>query len=110
GSISAISAITNDGHLIFNLHEKRITSVEVIEFFKQMLAYHPKRHLTVVMDRAPVHTAKAIKKFIDSQKRLHVFYLPPRSPEFNPDEKVWNHLKNQELCSHKAKNTKELKK
>ena len=24
--------------------------------------------------------------FFLQEKRLHVFYLPPRSPEFNPDE------------------------
>ena len=39
-----------------------------------------------------------------------MFYLPPRSPEFNPDEKVWNYLKNEELKSHQAKNKMELKK
>jgi hypothetical protein len=35
--------------------------------------------------------------------------LPARSPELNPDEKVWNHLKNEELKSHQARNKKELK-
>ena len=26
--------------------------------------------------------------------RLRLFFLPPYSPELNPDELVWNHLKN----------------
>lgn len=61
------------------------------------------------MDQAGCHVSKRVKKFIKTQKRLHVFYLPPRSPEFNPDEMVWAHLKNNELKEHKATTTHELK-
>ncbi|MGR3318717.1 MAG: transposase, partial [Candidatus Anammoxibacter sp.] len=46
---------------------------------------------------------------IESRKRLHVFYLPSYSPDWNPDEKVWNHLKYQELKGHHAKTNEELK-
>ena len=109
GSISAMSAISKRGGLIFTLHEKRIASDEVIHFLTQMLTHHKRRHLVVVMDQAPPHTSKKTRKFIDSQKRLHVFYLPSYSPDWNPDEKVWNHLKHQELKSHKAKTKEELK-
>jgi len=109
-SISAMSAITNTGKLIFTLHEKRIASPEVINFLEQMLKHHPRRDLIVVMDNAATHTSKMTKAYIKSQKRLHVYYLPPRSPEFNPDEKVWNYLKNEELKSHKAKTKSELQK
>jgi len=109
GSISAMSAISNSGKLIFTLHEKRITSIEVIHFLDQLLKYHPRRHIVVVMDKAAPHKSKITQAYIDSKKRLHVFYLPARSPELNPDEKVWNYLKNEELKSHQAKNRKELK-
>ena len=61
------------------------------------------------MDQARPHTSKLTRAFIESQKRLHVFYLPPYSPDWNPDEKVWNHLKWQELKSHQAKTKEELK-
>ena len=108
-SISAMSAISRHGRLIFTLHEGKITSIEVIRFLQQMLKQHDKRHLIVVMDRAKPHTSKLTTRYIESQDRLHVFYLPARSPEFNPDEKVWNHLKNNELKSHQAKTKEELK-
>ena len=67
------------------------------------------RHLVVVMDRASPHVSKMTKKFIDVQKRLHVFYLPPRSPEFNPDEQVWSHLKHHDLKSHQQTTLSGLK-
>lgn len=111
GSISVISAISNDGRLLFNVHDnnKRYCAKDIVRFLSQMLAHHPRRHLVVVMDKAPCHKSKLVESFIKSQKRLHVFYLPARSPEFNPDEKVWDHLKNQTLKSHQAKTTKALK-
>jgi transposase len=107
-SIAAMSAISPKGRLVFRLHDKRITSVEVIDFLKQLLRQHPSRHVVVVMDQAKPHTSKLTKAFIESRTRLHVFYLPAYSPDWNPDEKVWNHLKNHELKAHRATNKQEL--
>lgn len=111
GSVSAISAISNDGRLLFNVHDgqKRYCAKDIVHFLSGMLKHHLNRHMVVVMDQAPCHRAKLVTNFIEKSKRLHAFYLPPRSPEFNPDEKVWDHLKNQELKSHQATSTKSLK-
>jgi transposase len=108
GGFSAMSAISEGGSLVWRLFDHRIRSAEVIDFLKELLRHHPRRHLVVVMDNASPHCSKATVNFIESQKRLHVFWLPPRSPELNPDEKVWNHVKNQELKSHHARDKKEL--
>jgi len=108
GGVSAVSAISGQGLLLFRLYDKRIASDEIIEFLSQMLRHHSRRHLVVVMDRATPRTSQKTQQFIDSQQRLHVFYLPPYSPDWNPDEKVWNHLKCQELKSHQAKTKEEL--
>jgi transposase len=107
--VSAMSAITRRGHLLFRLYDKRIASAEVIEFLGQMLNHHPRRHLVVVMDQAPPHVSQMTTTFIESQPRLHVFHLPKYSPDWNPDEKVWNHLKHHELKAHGAKTKDDLK-
>lgn len=109
GGVAAMSAISKVGHLLFRLYEKRIASDEVIEFLGQMLAHHRRRHLVVVMDQAPPHVSRKTTDYIHNQRRLHVFYLPKYSPDWNPDEKVWNHLKHQELKAHQAKTKDELK-
>jgi len=109
GGFAAMSAISQVGKLVFRLHQKRITSVEVIDFLRQLLKHHKYRNVVVVMDQAKPHTSKKTQLFIKEQKRLHVFYLPPRSPDFNPDEQVWNHLKHQELKSNSSRTKEELK-
>jgi transposase len=112
GSLSAISAISNDGRLVFNVFDgnKRFNSDDIIKFLTDMLKNQPRRHLVVVMDRATCHLSKKTKAFVETQKRLHVFYLPARSPQLNPDEQVWAHLKNHELKSHQQTNLKDLMK
>ena len=109
GGVAAMSAINGRGRLLFKLLEKRINSDDVIAFLGQMLQHHRNRHLVVVMDQAPPHTSKQTMAYIACQTRLHVFHLPKYSPDWNPDEKVWNHLKHQELKSHQAKTKEELK-
>lgn len=109
GGVAAMSAISGHGHLLFRLYEKRIASAEVIEFLSQMLQHHKRRHLVVVMDQAPPHVSKKTTAYIESRPRLHVFKLPKYSPDWNPDEKVWNHLKHEELKSHQAKTKEELR-
>lgn len=108
GGVAAMSAITSAGQLVFRLHQKRITSIEMINFLAQLLRHHKNRHLVVVMDQALPHTSKKTVSFIKEHSNLHVFYLPPYSPDWNPDEQVWNHLKHQELKGHQAKTKDEL--
>ena len=107
-SIAVMSAISRAGQLVFKLHEKRIASDEVIQFLQQLLIHHKRRHLVIIMDQAPPHVSNKTQRFIENQKRLHVFYLPPYSPDWNPDEQVWNHLKHQELKGHQAKTKQEI--
>ena len=108
GGVSAMSAITSPGRLLFRLHDKRIASDEVIDFLAQTLRHHRRRHLVVVLDQAPAHISQKTSEFIASQPRLHVFHLPQYLPDWNPDEKVWNPLKHQKLKGHQAK-ARELK-
>ncbi len=58
-----------------------------------MLKHHKRRHIVIVMDNASCHRSKKTKEFIKGNKRLHVFYLPTHSPDFNPDENFLSILK-----------------
>ena len=74
-------------------------------------AISPAGKMVVVEDRAPPHTAKKVKDFVEeNRKKLAVYYLPSYAPELNPDEHVWEYLKAYKLKSHQAKNTDDLKK
>jgi len=110
GSIAMISCISPEGDLLFETHTdaKRYNNKDIIEYLKKCLSEYKRKHLVVIMDKASCHTAKAVKSFVESQKRLTVIYIPARSPELNPDEQVWNHLKHAEIKNHKMQNIPDL--
>lgn len=110
GSISAISAITSSGNLLFNVYDSTISSEEVESFLLYMLEHHKRRHLFILMDNAAVHKSERIKRLEAKNKRLHIEHLPPYWPKYNPDEYVWNYLKNVEMKIYSADNTNQLMK
>src|SRR5277367_5181561 len=92
--ISLISAITSKGHMRFMIKESGGVNADVfIEFLKRLLI-GAKRKIFLIVDRGPAHRAKKTKAFVETlDGQLMLFFLPPYSPDRNPDELVWKHLK-----------------
>jgi transposase len=64
-----------------------------IEFLKRLIV-GAKHEIFLIVDRGPAHIAKKTRTFVETLKgKLRLFYLPPYSPDRNPDELVWKHLK-----------------
>jgi transposase len=92
--MSLISAITSKGHMRFMVKEKGGVNSDVfIDFLKRLLV-GAKRTIFLIVDRGPAHISKKTKAFVETLgSRLKLYYLPPYSPDRNPDELVWKHLK-----------------
>ena len=90
---SLISAITSKGHMRFMITEGGVNAGVFIEFLKRLLSGATQK-IFLIVDRGPAHRAKKTKAFVESLGgALRLFFLPPYSPDLNPDELVWNHLK-----------------
>lgn len=108
-AISVMSAVSETGKMFFKLPEGTINSTTFIYFLDALCSEYPRRKIFVIADQASPHTAEQVKRYVESNKRLRLFYLPPYSPDFNPDEETWNHLKNHELKAHQATDEKSLR-
>jgi len=92
--LNMISAVNAQGTLRFSVTEENLTSEVFIEFLKGLL-HDENRPVFLIVDQHSAHKSKKVREFVDSTKgRLRIFYLPPYSPALNPDEQVWNHVKN----------------
>ena len=92
--MSLISAVTSRGHMRFMIKEKGGVNAEVFIEFLRRLMVGTKNKIFLIVDRGPAHVAKKTKAFVAGLGgKLRLFYLPPYSPDRNPDELVWKHLK-----------------
>lgn len=58
-----------------------------------MLVPELKPNQTIIMDNAAFHKNKITEELIKSAN-CNLLYLPPYSPDFNPIEPKWGHVKN----------------
>ena len=84
--INMISAITNTGKTMFSLYDESINVDRFIDFLEKVIDSSDKK-VFMIVDNLRVHHAKLVTAWIEEHKEdIAIFYLPPYSPEFNPDE------------------------
>jgi transposase len=92
--MNLISAVNRQGGFRFMCVDGRVNAEVFIEFLKRLL-HNADKPIFLIVDGHPSHKAKKVREFVTSvSPRLELYYLPPYSPELNPDELVWNDLKN----------------
>jgi transposase len=107
--LNMISAISPRGHLRFMLVKGRLTAPVFCQFLKRLL-HQAARPIYLVVDGHPAHRAASVKRFVAAtQGRLRLFCLPAYSPELNPDELVWTHVKHHGVGRHSLTDPAHLK-
>lgn len=91
--VNIVSAISPRGEMEFMITKGKFNSDTFIEFLEKLIRYKRKK-IFLIVDGHPTHKSKKVNEFVSEHKdRLRLFILPPYSPELNPDELVWNTLK-----------------
>ncbi|MGL5766543.1 MAG: IS630 family transposase [Sarcina sp.] len=76
-----------------------ITGIEIKDFLQSLLDRNPVKKVVVILDNARTHNNKLIQAFwAENRDRLTLINLPPYSPQLNPQENIWNLLKNKIFC------------
>jgi transposase len=108
--LNLISTVSAQGELLFMTVEGRVEAPKFIEFIKRLI-HNAERMIFLIVGGHPAHKAKSATRFIESAKdRLKLFFLLPYSPEQNPDERVWNDLKNNAVSRKSINSSTQLHK
>ncbi len=110
GAISIISAISPTGKLLFTIPKGNINSDAFINFLKQVLREIPRKKIYMVVDNCSSHRSKKTSDFVRDIGRIELVFLPPYSPDFNPDELTWATLKRIEMVNHQESTKHGLRK
>jgi len=89
-SVNVISAVGNDGTLLFDVYEGYGDEIRFMDFCDKLIAHHPDRTIFLIVDNHSIHKSKAIKLWQEDHPQLQLFFLPPYAPEVNPDEYLNN--------------------
>lgn len=92
-SVQMMSAISANGTLHFMLHDGRTTAEVFVKFLQQLMVGQT-RPIILVVDGHSIHKARVVREYVESTNgKLILEYLPPYSPQLNPDEQVWKNVK-----------------
>jgi len=106
--MNLISAVSPRGDMRFMAVEGRMNAGKFIDFLKRLM-HNAERPVFVIVDGHPSHRARKVLEFVRSTNgKLRLFFLPPYSPELNPDELVWNHLKTHGIGNKILRSREEL--
>lgn len=108
-SVNMISAISAQGKFHFSFVDGNINAGSFIDYLKKLLHDIPGQ-VFLIVDGHGAHTAKATREFTEkNSERLKMFFLPPYSPELNPDEWVWKNVKHDNVGKIVARGVDEMR-
>jgi transposase len=108
-SINAISAVNERGGFWYATFPGRFNATLFVAFLAKFLR-HRKRPVFLVLDGHPAHRAAMVRRFAHSTSgRLELYFLPGYSPDLNPDESVWAHIKTHGLSKRPLRENESLR-
>jgi transposase len=103
-----LSALTNRGRLFFLVFRERFTARVFLNFLRRLVRQVGRR-IFLIVDRHPVHKSRLVTRWRQAhQQELRLFFLPPYSPELNPDECVNQDVKSNAVGRKRARNQREM--
>ena len=107
-SCNMLSAVSARGELRFMVRRGGVGAAVFIQFLRR-LRHGVKRPIFLIVDGHPSHRAKMTRRFVDAQNgKLRLFFLPGYSPDLNPDELVWRHVKHHDIGRQLLRDADEL--
>jgi len=109
-SINVISAVNARGAFWAATYEGKLNAEAFVLFLRNFMAGRSGK-VFLVLDSHPAHTAKMVKRYVDSlDGRLELHPLPTYAPDLNPDEFVWSYMKNNGVSKKPLKKNESLRK
>ncbi len=107
--VNAISAVNASGAFWYDVYAGKFNAELFISKLKAFMR-RQRRPVFLVLDGHPAHRAKIVAAYVQSLKgQLELHFLPGYAPDLNPDEFVWNHLRQNGVTKTPLKQNEQLK-
>jgi transposase len=93
-SINVISAVNASGAFWAATYTGKLDAETFVIFLRHFMKGR-RTKVFLIVDGHPAHKANVVKDYLaQTRGRLELYFLPPYAPDLNPDEFVWNYMKN----------------
>jgi len=108
-SVNVISAVNARGEFWAASYTGELNGQTFVEFLKNFMK-GSSGQVFLVLDGHPAHKANVVKHYTESlDGRLELHPLPTYSPDLNPDEFVWSHMKKNGVSKKPLKKNESLR-
>src|ERR1700683_4479587 len=108
-SINVISAVNASGAFWAATYTGKLDAESFVMFLRNFMKGR-RTKVFLVVDGHPAHKATVVKNYIrETEGRLELYFLPPYAPDLNPDEFVWNYMKNTGVSKKPLKKNESLR-
>ncbi|WP_422490921.1 IS630 family transposase [Endozoicomonas sp. ALE010] len=91
--LNIVSVVSSEDILRYRTFTGKMDRFMFVDYLKSLVRSVDKP-VIIITDGHPAHRAKYTKAYVEQEpKLLGLHILPSYSPELNPDEQVWNQLK-----------------
>ncbi|EQD71227.1 ISXoo2 transposase [mine drainage metagenome] len=106
--LNIVGGVTLKGELHFATHRDNMGGTEAMWFLEQLLE-DIRGKVLVIWDNGSIHKAPEVRTFAWlNRQRLELWRFPPYAPEYDPQETVWDVLKNDMMGNYCATDLDDL--
>ena len=91
--LNLLSVVSNRGKLRFTITQEPVNADILIDFMQRLIK-DTGRKVLLILDNLRVHRSKKVAAWVkEHRNQIELYFLPPYSPEHNPDEYLNSDLK-----------------
>jgi transposase len=86
-------AYNTENHTVIIQEAEMINSQSTVSLLKEILRKQPLGMIYIILDNARYYRSEIVQDFVQKNKRIHLMFLPPYSPNLNIIERLWKFFK-----------------
>lgn len=91
--ININGAYNIENHTLVFHEDKSVNAQSSVALFDKIQSKQAAGKINIIADNAPYYRSKAVKEYLEENKRIKLIFLPPYSPNLNLIERLWRFFK-----------------
>lgn len=106
--LNCFGAVCPKNGEIIQMASKESKTPAFIRFLNKIARKYHNKKIILYLDNLPVHKARKVREFIERHPNIRLEFMPPYSPDLNPQEQWWNYERRKLLNNRNFRSAHQL--